>query len=114
MSKIILFIDDEPDLLDIYQAMFEELYTIVCLTNPLDVIPYLKNNRVDLVISDINMPQKDGRVLMKEIKAQFPHVKSIGISACAATEETVQAFDGYIQKPLSSFSDLGNLISRLS
>jgi two-component system cell cycle response regulator DivK len=74
--------------------------------NALDALNILKNNRPDLILMDINMPDMDGYTLTARIKS-MPGFERIPILAVTANvmrgdkERTLEAgCDGYIQKPL--------------
>lgn len=50
-----------------------------CFDGP-SVIEFLKNNPVDLVLLDVNLPHMSGIEVCKELKANFPEVKVLAIS----------------------------------
>ena len=59
----ILLVDDEKDILDLYQNitdMFLPEAKLFLANNGKEGLDFLKNNYIDLVISDINMPQMNG------------------------------------------------------
>jgi len=63
------------------------------------------DNEIDLIISDINMPKKNGIEMLKEIKEKNKTISTIVISAHNDTEYFVQTIDigidGYMLKPIS-------------
>ncbi len=73
--------------------------------NPNEVIPYLRNNYIDVVFSDIKMPQMDGLELCRQIKKEFPDIIIVLISAYADFEYARTAighgFLDYILKPVT-------------
>lgn len=48
--------------------------------NGLEVIKILKDQKIDVVLMDINMPYMDGLECTKEITRQFPNVKTIALT----------------------------------
>ena len=55
----ILVVDDEPDYLELMQGILEQegYDKILTETNPLNVDSILKEQKIDLIILDIYMPQ---------------------------------------------------------
>jgi DNA-binding NarL/FixJ family response regulator len=68
----VLVIDDEPE---ICELIAEELTSrgmkVHTSSDPTSVIDFLKNSRIDVVISDIRMPGMDGIQLLKDIRKIF-------------------------------------------
>ncbi len=86
MAKI-LVADDEPDLEVLIRQMFrqkirEQEYEFVFAVNGRDALDKLeKNPDVDILISDINMPEMDGLALLNELNRSNPLNKSVIVSA---------------------------------
>ena len=77
----ILIIDDEPQLLDMLGQTFErEGYDIVKASNGKEGIKLYRENPVDLIITDIIMPEKEGIETIFELRKDFPDLKIIAIS----------------------------------
>lgn len=71
MSKEILIVDDEEGILDLLTMLFEEEnYTVHQASSGQEALALLKKNTlIDVVLSDVRMPNGNGIDLMKEIKA---------------------------------------------
>ena len=117
----ILVVDDEPDLeLLIKQRMRPEIrsgkYVFSFASNGIEALESLKANPgIDMVVSDINMPQMDGLSLLEHIPAVNPEVKYIIVSAYGdmrniRTAMNRGAFD-FVVKPLD-FEDFRITIER--
>jgi len=67
-----------------------------------EVLDQLKNQHVDVVVMDINMPEKDGIIATKEIKEEYPNVKVLALTMSnddSHVRQMVQAgASGYIMK----------------
>lgn len=64
----ILFVDDSEDLLEVFQEVLSsEGYTVETATSGNNALGYLQNNTVDLIISDVRMPDGDGLHLAKNL-----------------------------------------------
>ena len=117
----ILVVDDEPDLEPlVLQRMRRRIragqYSFVFAHNGLEALDRLRvEENIDMVISDINMPQMDGLTLLEQIPKVDPNVRSIIISAYGdmkniRTAMNRGAFD-FVTKPLD-FDDLQITIDR--
>ena len=68
MAKI-LVVDDEPESLFLYEAIFSKGgYEVTCLASPIKAIERLKTEAFDLVISDYYMPQMNGLEFYRNIR----------------------------------------------
>ena len=117
----ILVVDDEPDLQPlILQRMRRNIrsgrYSFVFAGNGVEALEQLNNDPdIDMVVSDINMPQMDGLTLLEQIPKVDPNVRSVIISAYGdmrniRTAMNRGAFD-FVTKPLD-FEDLQITIDR--
>ena len=117
----ILVVDDEPDVEPlIMQRMRRDIrrrkYEFVFAQNGIEAIDVLNQNEdIDMVISDINMPQMDGLTLLGQISEINPNIRSIIVSAYGdmkniRTAMNRGAFD-FVTKPLD-FGDLRVTIER--
>ncbi len=109
----ILLVDDEKrmlDLLDLYLS--PKGYHCVKCESGLSAIQYLENNKVDLVLLDIMMPELDGWETCKRIR-EFSNVPIIMVTARDQTTDIVQGLkigaDDYITKPF----DESELLARI-
>lgn len=70
-QKSILIVDDEEDLLEILKDTFElEDYTVYTAENAKDGLELFKNNAIDVIISDENMPLMNGHEFFLNIKKE--------------------------------------------
>ena len=117
----ILVVDDEPDLQPlILQRMRRSVrsgkYAFVFAHNGIEALQRLDEQPdIDMVLSDINMPQMDGLTLLDQIPKVNPNIRSVIISAYGdmkniRTAMNRGAFD-FVTKPLD-FKDLTHTIDR--
>ena len=77
----ILVIDDEYDIRIALRKMLEYAgYEVIEASNGREGIQVFTQNAVDLIITDILMPEKDGVEILRELRADYPSVKIIAIS----------------------------------
>ncbi len=121
MPARILVVDDEPDFALLIEQRFRKHirnneYHFSFASDGLEALKLLNNGtNVDIVLTDINMPRMDGLALLEKINEQFPHLKSVIISAYGdmkniRTALNRGAFD-FITKPID-FDDLSITISK--
>ena len=117
----ILVVDDEVDLEPLMlQRMRRDIragrYSFVFAHNGVEALEKLnEDDTIDMVLSDINMPQMDGLTLLEQIPKVDPNIKSVIVSAYGdmkniRTAMNRGAFD-FVTKPLD-FSDLRITIER--
>lgn len=105
----ILIIDDQEDILFSAKMLLKKHFEIIyTLSNPKNVIQLLAENKIDLVLLDMNYrigfeDGKEGMYLLKEIKKLVPNTVVILMTAFGKVETAVEslkmgAFD-YILKP---------------
>jgi len=84
MSKISLaLVDDHQIVIDGLMALLkgEHRYQFAfATTQPKEVIENLKKNHVDILLTDVMMPDMPGNVLAKEVHKQFPGMKILALS----------------------------------
>jgi DNA-binding response OmpR family regulator len=106
----ILVVDDEFDIVNTIRLWLDSHNFDVCgYTDPLLALEHFKDNynEIDLVLSDIRMPQMNGYEFVNKIKALQPKVKVILMSAFEINElEFSRVFpsnkaDNLISKPIS-------------
>ena len=119
-SKI-LVVDDEPDLQPlVLQRMRRGIrrgkYEFLFAGNGVEALEVLREvGDIDMVVSDINMPQMDGLTLLEQIPDVDPHIRAIIVSAYGdmaniRTAMNRGAFD-FVTKPID-FTDLQHTIDR--
>lgn len=108
MSINILLVDDHNLVSEGIARIIisDKKYSVVAqLTSGAEAIEFVKNNLVQVVIMDINMPGVDGITATREIKKIEPEIKIIGLSMLSDF--------GTIHKMLESGAD-GYLLKNIS
>jgi two-component system nitrate/nitrite response regulator NarL len=79
----IAIVDDHQIVIDGITALLEdipELEIIASTTSPLKMLEVLSANDVDILLTDIMMPELTGQQLAKKVKEQFPSIKILALS----------------------------------
>ena len=107
MGKIsIALVDDHQIVIDGLMALLkgEHRYEFAfATTRPIEVIQKLKTSHVDVLLTDVMMPDMPGNVLAKEVHKQFPETKILALSMSGQADivnEMINDADisGYILK----------------
>lgn len=65
----LLIVDDNDSFLELYKLIFrKQKYTITCCSNGKEALALLQKKAYDIVLTDIQMPVMNGRVLLREIR----------------------------------------------
>jgi len=80
MMKKLVVVDDEPEVRSTINVMLSGQYDIKELETVNEVIEYCKKNSVDLIITDLFMPEKSGLDLIESIKEMNYDVKLLAVS----------------------------------
>ena len=106
-SVPILIVDDEALMRNLLQKILQrEGYKTLTAANGTEALNMMASNEVDIVISDLKMPEIDGFALLKELKETYPDVGVIIMTAYGDTYTVKDALllgaDEYITKPFKS------------
>ena len=111
--ETILLVEDEPTLLEMTSRMLERLgYNVLAAGTPGEAIRLAQEHsgRIDLLLTDVVMPEMNGRDLAKNLLSIYPDIRRLFMSGYTAN---VIAHHGvldegvhFIQKPFS-MKDLG-------
>lgn len=110
MDYSVLIVDDEPDLVDIVEFQVEALgYKVFKAYNGNEAFKLIQENQIDLVISDVQMPNGDGLSLIQDTRKEIGD-KPVFIFMSGLLDSNKRAvmdsgaFD-YLEKP-ASFEDI--------
>ena len=118
MTKV-LFVDDEPDIELLTKQKYrkqvaEGVFDVLFALNGEEALQVIKENPdLEVVVTDINMPQMDGLVLLDRLKEANPAIKTIVVSAYGDTHMLRSAMNkgayDFVTKPIN-YTELGTLI----
>ncbi len=76
----VLVIDDEPGILDVVGAMLASVGHTVAVADHGGAGIRMLDDHIDLIISDLIMPERDGLEVIMEARRLLPHVPIIAVS----------------------------------
>lgn len=115
MKYNILVADDEIDNLQLFKRTLRNNYNVFLANSGFEAMEIIKNNKVDMIISDHKMPGMDGVELMKKTLGYAPDAIRILITAYTDSTSLMQAINEgkihrYVRKPWNP-NDLLNIIT---
>ena len=104
-KKKIIFVDDEPNILDGLRRMLRSLrneYDMHFASDGREALALMEGNRFDVVVSDMRMPGMDGAELFEIIQKNHPHAIRIMLTGQADEQSmlrTVGVVHQFLSKP---------------
>jgi PAS domain S-box-containing protein len=107
-TETILLVEDEKDLIEYVKLSLENLgYTVFAANSPLQALALCKEKQqsIDLLITDVIMPEMNGKELKENVQRLYPQIKTLYMSGYTADivahrgvlDEGIQ----FLQKPFS-------------
>jgi CheY-like chemotaxis protein len=109
----ILIVDDEADARELLATLLRQSGAVVTVVASArealaTITQSLPEQRPDLLVSDIGMPEEDGYMLMRQVRALAPEqggrIPAIALTAYARTEDRIKAlaagFQSHVPKPV--------------
>lgn len=106
-SEVILVVDDEPALRKLSANILSQHgYTVLQAEDGIDALGVLESAQVNLVLSDVIMPNMDGNLLAEKIKRIYPDIKIQLLSGYSQDDQISEVnkdlFDNILKKPIDS------------
>ncbi len=106
-GEVILLVEDNTELLCFMANKLKQQFVIELAQNGVEAMKILKEKNIDLVISDVVMPEMDGFELCQAIKSDidFCHIPVVLLTAKSDQVSKIEGLrigaDAYIEKPFS-------------
>ncbi|HLQ65736.1 MAG TPA: sigma-54 dependent transcriptional regulator [Candidatus Limnocylindrales bacterium] len=99
----VLIVDDEPSVLLETSASLKRHYEVLTASRAEDAEKMLAELRVDLILTDLRLPGKDGIALLESVKSAYPDIPVVLMSGHGTIEEAVKAIRlgaaDFVEKP---------------
>lgn len=111
-TPVILCVDDEPNILSSLRRLFHPMrYQLLTAESGLAGLEILQNHAVDLVISDMRMPQMNGAQFLEQVRSHSPAAMRMLLTGYADVDTIVDAINRgeihrYITKPWNDYDIL--------
>lgn len=116
-SKRILIVDDEENAREaLSKILVHDGYDVSTAANGVEALNYLRSRDVELIITDINMPEMNGLAFLRELVRSRPESNVIMLTAYGEVESYLEAMNlgafEYINKPIR-YDDLKKVINKI-
>lgn len=104
-AKRILVVDDEENArIGLSRLLAKEGFIVDSVSNGFEALNYLRQQDVNLIVTDINMPGMNGITFLKELNKSFPQSNVIMVTAYGGVESYIESMNlgafEYINKPI--------------
>lgn len=103
----ILVVDDSENMLEIIRRnLSSKGYVVYTVTNVVEAISFLESTEIDLVITDLKMPNVNGMELVRHVKENYQNTEVLVITGYPSIEDAVQSVKlGAEEFLVKSFTD---------
>lgn len=120
MNRVLLVDDEISLLLSLKEGLseFADQFVILTANSVQEALSILEQEEVDLVVTDLRMPDLDGFALLAEMSANYPTIPAIVMTAHANPENEDKLRDmpdvGLIEKPVDFDALTQRILDRLN
>jgi signal transduction histidine kinase len=93
MKRDILYVDDEPDNLVVFEASFESVFNVTTVSSAARALERLAQRAFPVVVADQRMPGMTGAELFEVMRRQHPHTKRVMLTGYADTKAMLDAIN---------------------
>ncbi len=113
----VLVVDDEPGIALLCKRMLTRVgYFVTAMTDPREAVDWLKQNRADLLLVDIRMPEVDGFEVITHTRKLQPEIAVLVMTGFGTVETAIRALrqgvDGLLLKPFEKSSELVDAVQQ--
>ncbi len=104
MKRDLLYVDDEPDNIVVFEAAFEDDFKIWSAASGQEALAILEETAIPVVVSDQRMPAMTGVELFSIMRRKFPHIQRIILTGYTDPENMIEAINQgqvfhFVKKP---------------
>lgn len=106
--RTILLVEDNEELLQILGSLFSPIYRVLLARNGKEGLEKAREERPDIIVSDVMMPEMSGTEMCLKIKNDFDvcHIPVVLLTALTSAEQNIEGLqrgaDDYINKPFNA------------
>jgi signal transduction histidine kinase len=104
MTPFVLFVDDEPDNLAVFEACCADAFEVLTATSAEDALALMRTHEVAVILADQRMPETSGLELLEICQQEFPQSVRMLITAYSDLDTAIDAINRgrvrwYLKKP---------------
>jgi len=116
-STHLLVVDDELIIRELVAAHFRSLgFIVTTAENGKEALITMRQQHVDILIVDLQMPVMDGLELLKTVRIQHPFVRSIVLTGSATFENVLGTLEAgafcFVTKPITDMEPLETAVQQ--
>lgn len=106
-KETILIVEDNPEMLSFLGGKLQNRFDVEMASNGIEALDRLNEKRVDIIVTDVMMPDMDGFELCEKIKSniEFSHIPIVLLTAKNDLDSKIKGLkagaDAYVEKPFS-------------
>jgi EAL domain-containing protein (putative c-di-GMP-specific phosphodiesterase class I) len=107
-EPVVLLVDDEELVTEgLARALFAEPFRVLSASSAGRALGILARERVDVIVSDEQMPEVSGSELLSEVRVRYPDVQRIMLTGRASLDTTIRAINDagvfrFLRKPCAT------------
>jgi DNA-binding NtrC family response regulator len=107
MSRRLLIVDDEPDMLDFLDRVFRREYEVIRALSVEEALAHVDAGALDVIVTDRRMPRRSGLELLELAAARQPQAIRVlltGYADSLVDEKIAQwrLVDAWVSKPIDA------------
>ncbi|MDK2848173.1 MAG: hypothetical protein PWP34_1526 [Desulfuromonadales bacterium] len=103
-EKVLVVDDEENARIALRAILQQEGYQVDSVANGYEALEFLRQHKVNVVISDLKMPEMNGLSFLRELNRRYPSTRVIMVTAYGGVESYLEAIQlgafEYIHKPV--------------
>jgi two-component system response regulator HupR/HoxA len=115
-GRTVLFVDDDAKVLaSLKRGLIEEPYNTIFANSGKEALDILKQQEVNVIVTDMRMPEMNGLELLKVVKEDYPHIIRMILSGYTDIDTLLKAINEgeifrFIPKPWKSNEELKTIV----
>jgi len=115
MNEVLIVDDEENTRIGLVKLLAQEGYHAKAVANGFEALEYLKKGGIRLILTDINMPEMNGLIFLRELNQTYPEITVVMITAYGGVDSYLEAMNlgalEYLHKPVK-LRDLQLVLSK--
>ncbi|MDH5608199.1 MAG: response regulator [Cyclobacteriaceae bacterium] len=108
----ILYVDDEAPNLRGFKTSFRRIFNVHIALSGVEAMEIIRNEKIDIIVSDHRMPEMNGTDLLKEVYEYNPNIRRMILSGFIKRHELKEAVDSFgIHDFVTKPWDMDNLLA---